>query len=165
MRAPDPSLRESLKRIASRVKKLPLRVKQGLVGLCLLIVALLIYPFQSTVVPLWRLHVIDNRGASVQRIRVTQHWRHNSLETEGHEEVQVTDEEGIVVFPQRFIRANLISRSLSTPLKLLRNGFNAKTGPYASVVVWGSKENETNVAIYEPGGPPQSEIIAARIVR
>jgi|SRR5215813_7749250 len=161
----DRSLHKFPKDILSKLKGLPSRVQKAIGGLCLLILGTLIYPFESTVVPTWKLHVIDNRGVSISGIRVTQHWQHNSLETQGHEEMQLTDVEGIVMFAPRLIRANLISRGLATPLKLWKEGFSAKTGPYASVVVWGSKENETNVATYKAGELPQSEIICARIAR
>jgi hypothetical protein len=165
MHARDRSPLQFPNKLLSGLKALPSHMQKALAGLCLIVFGILIYPFESTVVPIWKLHVIDNRGVSISGIRVTQHWQHNSLETQGHEEMQLTDAEGIVVFAPRLIRANLISRALATPLKCWKEGFNTKTGPYASVVVWGSKENETNVATYKPGELPQAEITCARIAR
>jgi len=128
--------------------------------LCLF--AILLYPFKTTVVPRWNLHVVDEQGASVPEINVTQHWQHNSLESEGHEELLKTDAEGRVVFPERSIRAGLVSRGLKPVWKLLREGSGAKLGAYASVVVWGSKQNETSVAVYNEDSPPPSQIVAVK---
>jgi hypothetical protein len=129
----------------------------------LLVVLILVYPFQSTVVPLWELQVVDDTGASVSGIKVTQHWQHNSLEVLGHEELKLTNSNGTVVFAPRTIRASVVTRSFAPLMKFLREGRRAKLGPYASVVVWGSKANETNVAIYEDGESPPSRIVVGRL--
>ena len=123
-----------------------------------LVIAILIYPFQTTIVPDWTLQVVDSTGASVPSTKVTQHWQHNSLEDVGHEEVKATDAEGKVSFMPRRIRASLITRAYAPLMKFVREGNRAKFGPYASVVVWGGGY-QVNVAIYEGGEPPSRIVV------
>jgi len=146
-----------------QIKDLP-PVRQKIIGgAFLFLLAVLVYPFQTTVVPAWNLQVVDEQGRKVSGINVTQHWQHHSLESAGQEELQKTGEQGEVTFPARKIRASLLTRAFAPTLKLLRNGGSAKLGAYASVVVWGSKDNETNVAVYNVGEPPPPQIVAARL--
>jgi hypothetical protein len=133
-----------------------------LAGAILLILLILLYPFQSTIVPRWRLHVIDESGALVSGISVTQHWQHYLIESDGHEEARKTDASGMVDFPARKIRASLITRFIDLILNLVREGKGAKFGPYASVVVWGSRDYDTAVASYTPGTQPQTDVIVQR---
>jgi hypothetical protein len=46
----------------------------------------------------------------VRQIKVTEHWQHYLVESEGHEEVRQTDESGRVDFPERSVRASVASR-------------------------------------------------------
>lgn len=112
--------------------------------------------------PQWRVRVVDESGAQVPGINVTQHWQHYLIESEGHEENRKTDESGLVEFPARKVRASLITRLVDSVLNLAGQGRSAKFGPYASLVVWGSREHETAVATYTPGAQPQSEVIVHR---
>lgn len=73
-----------------------------------------------------------------------------------------TDESGVVDFPARTVRASIITRVIDVVVKLLRDGKAAKFGPYASLVIWGSREHETGVAIYKPGAPLQNEVVVHR---
>ena len=80
-------------------------------GAAVLLLALFLYPFKTTIVPRWRLNVVDEtRVLGVPDIRVTEHWQHYLLESEGHEEMQKTNQNGLVDFPTRTIRASLASR-------------------------------------------------------
>jgi len=132
-------------------------------GAAVLLLAFFLYPFKTTIVPRWRLNVVDEtRVLGVPDIRVTEHWQHYLLESEGHEEMQKTNQNGLVDFPARAIRASLASRIMRTIFNFARPGANAKSGPYASVVVWGSSDYETTVAVYQPDTPTQTEIIVHR---
>ena len=46
----------------------------------------LFYPFQTTIVPEWSLKVVDEEGAVVRDVNVTEHWQHFLLESSSHEE-------------------------------------------------------------------------------
>ena len=132
-------------------------------GAAVLLLALFLYPFKTTIVPRWRLNVVDEtRVLGVPDIRVTEHWQHYLLESEGHEEMQKTNQNGLVDFPTRTIRASLASRVTRTIFNFAREGANAKSGPYASIVVWGSSDYETTVAIYQPETSTQTDIVVHR---
>jgi hypothetical protein len=133
------------------------------VGALGLLLALFLYPFKTTIVPRWRLNVVDEtRIQGVPDIRVTEHWQHYLLESEGHEEMQKTNQNGLVDFSARTIRASLASRVIQTIINFARQGANAKSGPYASIVVWGSSDYETTVAVHQPDAPTQTEIVVHR---
>ena len=115
-----------------------------------------------TSAPRWQLRVVDDGGTAVRDIRVTEHWQHYLVESEGHEEVLRTDESGRVDFPERTVRASIASRLLAKLRRFGSLGTPARSGPYASVVVWGSRDYETVVAVYQPEAPPQSEVVVHR---
>jgi hypothetical protein len=72
------------------------------------LVVLLFYPFDITVVPEWKLRVVDQTGQRLRGNRVRESWCHYTLETQSHEEELLSDGDGYVHFPRRAIRTNLI---------------------------------------------------------
>jgi hypothetical protein len=145
-----------------KIPEIPRRWRAWLAGAVLLVLIILLYPFQSTIVPRWRIRILDESGEQVSGINVTQHWQHYLIESEGHEEARKTDANGVVDFPARTVRAGLITRLVDAAMNLISQGRAAKFGPYGSLVVWGSRDFETAVATYQPGTPPQPEVIVHR---
>ena len=129
----------------------------------LVVLFLLLYPFQTTIVPAWSLRVVDEEGASVRNVNVTEHWQHFLLESSSHEEVRRVSDNGTVSFPDRSIRASLITRGLATVGRIKRDGWRARRSPAASVVVWGNPGYATTVAVYFPSALPQSHVIVPSI--
>jgi hypothetical protein len=138
------------------------RWRTPIAGALLFLLVLLLYPFQSTIVPRWRLRVVEESGVSVPGINVTEHWQHYWLEGEGHEERLKTDANGMVEFPERTIRAGLVSRFIKRIARLWNSGAAARTDAYGSIVVWGSRDHEIAVGSYQPGTPPQELILVHR---
>jgi hypothetical protein len=124
---------------------------------------LLFYPFQTTIVPEWSLRVVDEEGAAVRNVNVTEHWQHFLLESLAHEDVRQVSENGAVSFPERTIRASVVSRGLATISRIKRDGWRARRSPAASVVVWGNPGYATTVAVYFPSALPQSHVIVPTI--
>jgi hypothetical protein len=122
-----------------------------------------LYPFETTTVPQWNLRIVDDAGAAVREINVTEHWQNYLLETGGHEEAKTTNEDGLVSFDARGIRASVIRRLFSRISKF--GNYNNRGRPirYGAVVVWGSKSYETTVAVYSGEGIPPSEIRVQRL--
>ncbi|MDQ2855605.1 MAG: hypothetical protein M3R68_04695, partial [Acidobacteriota bacterium] len=81
------------------------RWRAWLAGAVVLLLLILFFPFQSTTVPRWRVHIVDETGATVPDISVTEHWQHYLLEAAGNEDARVTDRAGVVEFPARTVRA------------------------------------------------------------
>ena len=139
------------------------RLGKALAALSLLLLILLVFPFKTTIVPNWKLKVVDQSGNPVPMINVTQHWQHYLLERSGAEDLRKSGSDGLVDFPERTIRASALRRFVETLARLPKSGVKAKREPYGSVVVWGSKTHETAVAVYNEGEQPQSEIVVHRL--
>jgi len=127
------------------------------------VLIIFLYPLQTTTVPHWNLRVVDDAGAPVREINVTEHWQNYLLETEGHEEAQTTNQDGLVSFGARSIRASVLRRLLAQISKF--GNYNNRGRPirYGAVVVWGSKSYETTVEVYPGEGTPQPEIRVQRL--
>lgn len=81
------------------------------IALCILI-GTAIYPYESTVIPAWRVKVIDTNGVACENMPVTETWGHYSLFLTGDFQFadDVTDREGFVEFPERRVWAIGIRR-------------------------------------------------------
>ena len=123
----------------------------------------LLFPFETTTVPPWDLRILDDAGAPVSEINVTEHWQNYLLESDGHEEAQTTNQDGRVSFDARNIRANIVRRLFARISKF--GNYNTQGRPirYGAAVVWGSKGHETTVAMYQGEGTPQPEIRVQRL--
>jgi hypothetical protein len=132
-----------------------------IVVLALLLVTFL-FPFQTTTVPEWNLRVVDDAGAPVREINVTEHWQDYLLEAEGHEEARTTDQDGRVGFGARNLRAS-ITRRLWVRISNLRSRQPTRRPiQYGAVVVWGNKSYETTVAVHQ-GETPAAEVRVHRL--
>ena len=145
--------------------------KQGLRGkiwvLALLgaIAVILLYPFETTVVPEWKTRIVDEAGTPMRMTGVREVWRHYTIESAGHEEDSITDNDGYVTFPKRTVRGSLLVRIG----KRLLNVFNAHAtvGPHAYLVVLkGPSLPDSFVTIndiYTAGQPVPTQVILKRM--
>ena len=124
------------------------------------LVVLLFYPFDITVVPEWRLRVVDQTGQRLSGNRVRQSWSHYTLEKQSHEEELLSDGEGYVQFPRRIVRTNIITWAA----KFLWNVVNVHSsfGPSASVYYLGDYPLVSDEPWYQPGRPLATEIVVRR---
>lgn len=129
------------------------------VGL-VLILTVLFFPYKTTTVPEWNLRIVDDGGTPVREINVTEHWQDYPLELSGNEEAKRTDSNGTARFDPRTIRASLARRLFA---RVTKPGDRAQTVPYGAIVVWGSKEHATTVAVYSGTEAPQPEIRVQRL--
>jgi len=109
------------------IRNWPLK-RKALWAFFLVIGVVLLYPFESTVVPARNVLVLTVDARPVQDITVRQIWQNYSLESEGHEEDLRTDKNGRVSFPKRTIRASLARRILHPILNVVRQGVHASFG-------------------------------------
>lgn len=133
--------------------------RTAIVVFIFIILFLLFYPFQTTIVPEWSLKVVDDEGAVVRDVNVTEHWQHFLLENSSHEDLRRVGENGAVSFPERTIRASVVRRGLATIGRIKRDGWKARRSPAASVVVWGNPSYATTVEVYVPSKLPQSHVM------
>jgi len=83
------------------------------VGVCVLV--LLPVPFDTELVPEWRLKVVGGNGTTLSNITVEESWEHyaypeSRFPTAKGYELKRSDENGVVVFPKRMLRASIGSR-------------------------------------------------------
>lgn len=138
------------------------RFRIALTAALVVFLLIFLYPYQTTTVPQWDLRVVDDAGAPVREINVTEHWQHYPLDSSGHEEVQTTNQDGLVSFGLRSIRASL-ARRVFARIDTLRHGDRVRKEPYGAIVVWGSKAHETTVAVYQGNERPPPEIRVQRL--
>lgn len=114
-----------------------IRQKKWLVTWALIacLVVLLVYPFDSTVVPEWQIRIVDEASKPIRDVVVREQWRNHSVEFHGHYEDRKTDSEGYVFFPRRTVRAPLIVRALGRAVIALN--VHGESGPKASALVLG----------------------------
>lgn len=112
-----------------------------IVALCILI-GVAIYPFESMVVPTWRVKVIDTNGAPCESMAVTEMWGHYSLFLRGDFQSadDLTDREGIVEFPERRVRAIGIRRVVMPVVTRALTIAHGSTGPDGAVSTSGLKD-------------------------
>jgi hypothetical protein len=147
----------------SDLHRLGYRSRMILSAASLLFLFAFLYPFKTTTLPEWKVRVVDDAGEPVGEINVTEHWQHYLLESAGHEEAQTTNRDGRVSFDLRSIRASLAGRLLARIGKIARQGDAGRTDPYGAVVVWGSKDYATTVAVYQQNEKAQPEIRVQRL--
>ena len=130
----------------------------------ILIAVLLLYPFETMVVPAWRIRVVDMVGAPVGGFPVSQHWQHHSVERRGHQQVLVTDNDGYVNFPRRTVRGSLMLRVLKPIFNILTQGVHVDLGIYAYIVPHMTREYQSlSVGFsYSPNEPLSNEILVRR---
>ena len=129
-----------------------------IIAIC--IVAMLI-PFPTTVVPEWKIRVVDKSGKPIAGEHIREMWQHYSLESDGHEEELVTDGNGYVVFSQRRIWFPLLGRIVFTGLAALLTLAHGSMGVSAWVMVPNYSTNG-GTRNYEPGKPLPQEIVLPR---
>ncbi len=98
------------------------------------IVALLLTPKESLVVPAWTVRVVDKGGKPAERVNVEQIWRDYSLESHDNTEIVVTGSDGIASFPKRSISASTLWRILGPIGSFLSTGVHASYGPSAWIM-------------------------------
>ena len=127
------------------------------VGLALSIALLL--PFPTTVVPEWKIRVVDWEGKPLTDEFVRQSWTHYSLESCcGDIDDRWTDENGYVVFPERLIWASLLRRALFPIWARVMTIAHGSEGIAADVVVWG-KDTYSESVEYKPNQPLPDKIV------
>ena len=126
-------------------------------ALLLLLAVTLLVPYPTTVVPEWRVRVVDRRGDPMAREPVREIWQHYSLESASHEEELLTDANGYVVFPERKIWMPLLPRVLFTSCAAASILAHGSMG----VSAWVMAPNHSLsclTCVYKPGKPLPAEI-------
>jgi hypothetical protein len=118
------------------------------------IAVVLLYPFESTVVPAQNVVVMTEGRRPVQDATVRQRWQDYSLESRGHEQDLKTDLNGRITFPRRTIRASLLRRALHPIGNFFWQGVHASFGIHTQMFPLGDftekPRGDTNIETH-PG--------------
>ncbi|MGH9943548.1 MAG: hypothetical protein ACRD9R_14480 [Pyrinomonadaceae bacterium] len=139
-----------------------MKKKYLLLAALAVVVAVLISPREITIVPAWRLRVVNEQGAPLKDVFVRQSWKHYSYELDAGTNLEDawTDENGYVAFPQRTIKVSLIKQALAPLIVggMLRE--HASFGPSAAIMAWGKDEGSIGSSVeYEPGKPLPEQLV------
>ena|SRR6266550_3106917 len=131
-----------------------------LIPLMAALIVVALYPWETTVAPEWRVRIVDQSGAPLRNTGVREVWRHYSIESQGHEEDLMTDQEGYVTFPKRTIRALLAVRIIKPIINALNP--HHSSGPGASVIVLAPDYDTWSNNDYTPGQPLPNEVVVKK---
>lgn len=126
------------------------------------VVVMLLIPFETPIVPAWRLKVIDEDGNPYINMKVRQAWKDYTLDPGAGEHIEDrwTDENGYVFFPERTIYSSLLSRLFlpvySNAMRLAHGGF----GIHADVAATGPQGYQS--LQYDPNKPLPQELLLLR---
>lgn len=120
-------------------------------------------PYETTVVPKWKIRVVDETGAPYASMRVRQSWYHYTLDTEpgGNSDTQWTDAEGYVEFPERRLGASMLSRVVRSVFAVFGK-FLAHGGLGIRAYIDSSGPQGYRSIDYTPGSPLPSKLILPR---
>ena len=106
------------------------------------LVVLCIIPFTTVEAPDWEVNVVDKSGKPLGGVNVGESYKNYSAEQTGGELTLVTDERGLVVFPERTIRSSGFKRMIAIALSAT-GGVHASFGPHAYVFAFGICEGDS----------------------
>ena len=124
-----------------------------IVVLICLVPFVMFVPFETSVIPEWRVQVVDVNGRVCANTRVTQSWGHYRLYLDGNDasEDRFTDVNGYVEFPERAIEASLLRRIIMpivTRMTTIMHG-----GWKIDGAVWAAGIKDVAWLSYESGKP------------
>src|ERR1041385_1453274 len=131
------------------------------VAVVIVVLALLagLYPYNTIVVPAWKLRIVDEKGKPYANMPATQAWKDYSLEIEPGQNLDIrpTNPDGYVEFPKREIRANVLKRiflmCLSAVMSLAHGSVGVKAYIHAS-----GPHGYSEVS-YEHGKPVPTQLV------
>ena len=111
------------------------KIKPVLFLIGALIILSIVISYETTVVPEWKVKIVDTNNNPIAGVEVIQEWAHKTLEFgPEHKEVILSNENGEVIFPERTIRASLISRGVGAIVDVISIvNVHTTTGKFAIV--------------------------------
>jgi hypothetical protein len=125
-----------------------------------IVAVITLYPFETTVVPEWRVRVVEQAGTPLRNVMVKEVWEHYSVESQSHEQDLPTDADGYVTFPKRTIRASLAVRIIGRSINTLNP--HGSSGPGAYLVILARGYDSWSNDFYIPGQPLPTEVVVTK---
>jgi hypothetical protein len=121
---------------------------------------ILLFPYKTTLVPAWQVQVVDEHGKPYPKKLVRQYCDDYSLGISPCNELdadQETDANGYVVFPERTIRASIISRAVRKGFYGVMTIAHGSYGKRVELTTTGPKDYKT--LEYIPGKPLPTKFV------
>lgn len=127
------------------------------------VLALLLYPWETTIVPEWKLQVRDESAKPVPGVLVSEWWGDSSIESAQHCEDQLSDSNGYLSFPARTVSASLLERFIKKAINLMkphggpgqRTAYLLVLGPYKPATdepyYVAGRQLATQIVVHSPG--------------
>lgn len=138
-----------------------LRRRKAVVAVLLVVVGVVaLYPLKTTVVPEWTVRIVDESGAPLKSTAVREVWQHYDIESKGHRQDFMTDNQGYVTFPERTVRGALAVRVVR---RMIASIFpHQSSGPDAFVIILAPDYDRWSNNSALPGQPLPKEIIVKK---
>lgn len=136
------------------------RRKAILVVLLAIVSVVALYPLKTTVVPEWRVRIVDESGAPLKSTAVREVWQHYDIESKGHRQDFITDNQGYVTFPERTVRGALAVRVIRRMITFIFP--HQSSGPDAFVVILAPDYDSWSNNSALPGQPLPKEIVVKK---
>lgn len=91
----------------SPVTKRTLKIGLGVLLIAVVVVAVLLYPYEIPGVPEWRLQILDSGGSAMVGVPVNEDWLDPVDEGNASGDQRQTDSTGTVLFPKRALHNRL----------------------------------------------------------
>lgn len=141
-------------------------LKTLLILVPIVLVVILVYPWETVVVPKWRARIVDESGNIVKGAKISETWQDYSVESYEHWADGVTDNDGYVAFPRRTVRASLVRRVIWPIKNVLETGIHASFGRDAFLrIAEPGYCSTTKGDWWVPGRPLPEEVIVERTKR
>ena len=137
-----------------------LKKRPALIIILLVAAAVGLYPWQSMVVPEWKVRIVDQKGVPLANTGVREVWQDYSSETRSHQQDLVTDNDGYVSFPKRTIRSPFVLRIIKSAINSLNP--HHSSGPDAFVIVLTSEYDTWSNNSAVPGQPLPKEVVVKK---
>ena len=121
----------------------------------------MLYPFETTVVPEWKVRIVDEASTPLRNTGIREVWQHYSIESEDHEQDLLTDNDGYVTFPKRTIRAGLAVRMVNSVISALNPHGSSGPGAYLITLAPGYDVWKDN--FYIPGQALPGEMVVRKV--
>ena len=111
--------------------------------LLVVFILVLLFPFPTTIVPTWKLKVVEENGNICPNKEVTETWAHYSIyigSGNSQSENRFTDREGYVEFPKRTVWSPLIWRIIGAVIANALTIAHGSAGPHSSIYSSGIKD-------------------------
>ena len=116
----------------------------------------------KTILPAWKVQVVDEAGGPLKGVLVRQTWQDYDVERKGHQKDVRSDENGYAAFPKRIIRYDPRKKAKARAKNIATYGVHASLGLDAQIWAYGVDPYVWSFVNYVEGKPLADKIALKR---